>query len=197
MHPAFDTIWKELAQMGFFITLQTNASMIRGKVLKLLQEYPPRAAKVTLYGSNNEVYEAVCGEKNGFDRVNTGIQNLLNLKIPVQLVSTIVKQNVDDIKAMAYYAFIHGLPWAPTKDIKRVLRIEGSEIDKARVNSDNAEQEKRRIRYFLENAPIDIERKPCTYCRDYRLGYWVTWNGEMRFCSFMKEPDISVRDQEF
>ena len=197
MHPAFDTIWKELAQMGFFITLQTNASMIRGKVLKLLQEYPPRAAKVTLYGSNNEVYEAVCGEKNGFDRVNTGIQNLLNLKIPVQLVSTIVKQNVDDIKAMAYYAFIHGLPWAPTKDIKRVLRIEGSEIDKARVNSDNAEQEKRRIRYFLENAPIDIERKPCTYCRDYRLGYWVTWNGEMRFCSFMNEPDISVRDQEF
>ncbi|MFR7442316.1 MAG: radical SAM protein [Sellimonas intestinalis] len=31
MHPEFRTIWRELSQMGFFITLQTNASMIDGK----------------------------------------------------------------------------------------------------------------------------------------------------------------------
>ena len=54
MHPEFETIWKELSQMGFFITLQTNASLIQGKMAKLLEEYPPRGVKITLYGSNDE-----------------------------------------------------------------------------------------------------------------------------------------------
>ena len=63
LHPEFETIWKELAQMGFFITLQTNASVIRGKTAELLAQYPPKGVKVTLYGSNDEVYEKVCRVK--------------------------------------------------------------------------------------------------------------------------------------
>ena len=45
--------------------------------------------------------------------------------------------------------------------------------------------------------PVNIERKPCTYCKDYRLGYWITWNGQMRFCSFMDKPDIPVLKKGF
>ena len=59
MHPEFETIWKELTQMGFFITLQTNASMIEGKFQKLLEDYPPKGVKITLYGSNDEVYDCL------------------------------------------------------------------------------------------------------------------------------------------
>ena len=43
MHPEFETIYRELTQMGFFITLQTNASLIRGRMAELLEECPPRA----------------------------------------------------------------------------------------------------------------------------------------------------------
>src|SRR5699024_8017838 len=66
-----------------------------------------------------------------------------------------------------------------------------------RVQEKLDEQKRAEIQYRLEKAPVNIERKPCTYCKDYRLGYWVTWNGEMRFCSFMNEPNIPVRDQAF
>ena len=44
---------------------------------------------------------------------------------------------------------------------------------------------------------MDIKRKPCTYCRDYRVGYWITWNGNMQFCSYMNEPINSITDQKF
>ncbi len=44
---------------------------------------------------------------------------------------------------------------------------------------------------------IDPARKPATYCRDYRVGCWVLWDGMMRFCSFMDEPNIPVRDMPF
>ena len=52
------------------------------------------------------------------------------------------------------------------------------------------------IKHFINN-PINIERKPCTYCKDYRLGYWITWDGKIRFCSFLNEPDISIKELSF
>ena len=48
-----------------------------------------------------------------------------------------------------------------------------------------------------EGRFLDTSRKPATYCKDYRLGYWVVWNGMMRFCSFMDEPNIPVRNLPF
>ena len=105
VHPDFPMIWRELTQMGFFITLQTNASLIRGKIADLLAEYPPRAAKITLYGSNDEVYRQVCQVENGFTRVDEGIRTLRELEIPVQLISTVIRQNLEDVPKMAYYAY--------------------------------------------------------------------------------------------
>ncbi|WRK53707.1 hypothetical protein SD457_00760 [Coprobacillaceae bacterium CR2/5/TPMF4] len=29
----------------------------------MFEDYPPRQVKITLYGTNNDVYEAVCGIK--------------------------------------------------------------------------------------------------------------------------------------
>ena len=197
MHLEFETIWKELSQMGFFITLQTNASLIQGKMARLLEEYPPRGVKITIYGSNDEVYEEVCQVKEGFTRVDQGIRNLAEMKIPVQLVSTIIRQNEEDVKKMAFYAYLHKLPWMATGGVKASVRSPNSEAREVRVQEKLDEQKRAEIQYRLEKAPVNIERKPCTYCKDYHLGYWVTWNGEMRFCSFMNEPNIPVRDQAF
>lgn len=194
MHPEFETIWKALCQMGFFITLQTNASLIKGKTAELFRDYPPRSVKVTLYGSNNEVYENVCRVKNGFVQVDAGLKTLWELKIPTELVSTVIRQNEADMNNMAFYAFAHGLHWKATGGIKPSIRTPDSEAREVRVQEKIDKGKKEEIRFRLKQHPVDINRKPCTYCKDYRLGYWVTWNGKMRFCGFMNEPDISVTD---
>lgn len=198
LHPEFETIWRELTQMGFFITLQTNASMINDRMAKLFDECPPRMAKITLYGSDDKVYEDVCNVKNGFTGVDQGIQILKELGIPVQLVSTVIKQNEEDVKKMAFYAFGNKLSWLPTAGVKSSVRNENDEISQVRVEpSVNDEQWKQQMKERLEKHPVDINRKPCTYCKDYRLGYWIMWNGEMRFCSFMDRPNIPVLEKGF
>ena len=197
VHPEFRTIWRELTQMGFFITLQTNASLIDDDMAEFLEQYPPRAAKVTLYGSNDEVYEQVCRVKNGFTRADAGIRRLRELEIPVQLVSTVIRQNLDDVKKMAFYAWIHKLPWMATGGIKPSIRGADSEAREVRVQEKLDERLKAEIKWRLNGHPVDVNRKPCTYCKDYRLGYWVTWNGMMRFCSFMDRPNISVISKGF
>ena len=196
LHPEFETIWQGLARMGFFLTLQTNASLIAGKVVDLLEQYPPRQVKITLYGSNDEVYKAVCGVENGFARVNDGIHTLMSMGIPVTLVSTIIRQNESDVKNMLLYAARHRLKWLPTGNIKPSLR--GAEIDAPSVwiERKNIPVSLSKMDYFLEH-PIDPSRKPCTYCKDCRVGYWVTWDGNMRFCSFLHEPHIEVSKLPF
>lgn len=196
LHPEFEMIYRELSRMGFFITLQTNGALIQGKIVELLKEYPPRGVKITLYGASDEVYERVCGVKDGFAKTDQGIRTLRKLKIPLQLVSTIIRQNQDDIKNMAVYAIQNQLPWTPTIGVKSSNRNIGSEAAAVRIPVDE-KVEMNMIRQRLEEHPEDIRRKPCTYCRDYRLGYWVTWNGDMRFCGFMSEPEIPLRDMAF
>lgn len=198
LHPEFPLIWERLTEMGFFLTLQTNASLIRGKMLDLLDRCPPRQVKVTLYGSDDDVYRAVCGVEQGFTQVNEGIHNLMSVGIPVTLVSTVIRQNQDDVERMAFYAYRHGLKWLPTASVKPSLRGAGTDALSVAVTEKLEAQRRHAMEARLrEGRFLDPNRKPATYCRDYRLGYWVVWNGMMRFCSFMDEPNIPVREVGF
>ena len=89
------------------------------------------------------------------------------------------------------------MPYLASGNVKPSVRTPDSQAREARVQEKLNEAKRREILHCLKGSPVKIERKPCTYCRDYRLGYWVTWNGFMRFCSFMNEPDIPVRGQVF
>ena len=194
MHPEFETIWRELTQMGFFITLQTNASLLT-EYEKLFEECPPRECKITLYGSNDQVYRDVCRVENGFTKADAGIRMLRQMKIPVELVSTVIQQNLDDVENIIRYVEKNKLRWIPNINVRTAGRGVDVDMEHLRIRppkkDSNAEQESSR-----KNL-VDPERKPCTYCKDFRIGYWIVWNGYMRFCSFMNGPDISVRSRPF
>ena len=170
MHPEFETIWKELTQMGFFITLQTNASMIEGKFQKLLEDYPPKGVKITLYGSNDEIYEQVCQVKNGFTKVDQGIRMLKEMKIPIQLVSTIIRQNEEDVKRMAFYAYCHQLPWVMTAGVKSSVRGADSEAKDVRVQEKLAKNKKAPARHKAEDDYLLTTKLFCGYCGAYLCG---------------------------
>lgn len=196
MHPEFETIWRELTQMGFFITLQTNASLAV-KYEKLFEECPPKGCKITLYGSNDDVYRQVCQVEKGFTRADAGIQMFRQMKIPVGLVSTVIRHNLDDIENIIRYVVKNKLRWIPNANVRAAGRGVDVDMDLLRIkpfnskSSNNVDDNKKQI------VKVDPDRKPCAYCRDFRLGYWIVWNGYMRFCSFMNGPDISVRDKAF
>ena len=152
MHPEFEIIYRELTQMGFFITLQTNASLIRGRMAELLEECPPRSVKVTIYGVTDETYEKVCRVRGGFRQVNEGLQTLKALQIPVQLVSTIIHQNINEVEKMAFYAYMNRMPWGATGGVKASARGADSEARAVRVEEKLEEQRKREIQRRLREA---------------------------------------------
>ena len=198
LHPEFETIWRELAQMGFFLTLQTNASLLTQSVLQLLEEYPPRQVKITLYGVTNETYQAVCGVEDGFDRVNDGIHGLMSAGIPVELVTTFIRENYEERNEIAFYAYRHGLPWMSTMGVKPSQRGAETDVEQMKLLEQLEQHQRENIQRRVQDQHfLDLARKPCTYCRDYRLGYWVLWDGTMSFCSFVPNTGISVRELPF
>lgn len=193
MHPEFEIIWKELTQMGFFITLQTNASLLT-KYENLFSASPPRMCKVTLYGSDDDTYQKVCQVEKGFTRTASGIQMLKEMKIPIEVVSTIIKQNLNDVEKIIQYVDKNHLRWTPNINVRVADRgvhvdMENLRISNPRINDFQTEKKQ----YSKDKS----NKKPCTYCRDFRIGYWIVWNGYMRFCSFMNGPNIEVRHEPF
>jgi uncharacterized radical SAM superfamily Fe-S cluster-containing enzyme len=57
----FLEIYAYAKQKGFLITLFTNGTLITEKVADYLQQWPPFANEITLYGRTMETYEALTG----------------------------------------------------------------------------------------------------------------------------------------
>ena len=195
-HPEFKKIYTAVSKMGFFITLQTNASTMTPDILNLLEEYPPETVKLTIYGSNDEVYKKVCGVEQGFTRVDRGIRALKKLKIPILAVTTIIKQNLDDIGNIAEYCQKMDLPWIYTDFINQSIRGAETDARSVELNEEDVTDYRADVREMILH-PTSRETKPCEHCTGYRKSFWITWNGKIQFCSFMTEPDLSIRDLTF
>lgn len=194
-HPEFKEIWTGLAQMGFLMTLQTNAASIKEDILNLFNRYPPFEVKITVYGSNNDVYKQVCKIENGFTLVDKGIKSLIGLKVPIRLVTTVVKQNLNDVKKIALYAAGLKLPWNYSMACYPSLRGVDNQVDKYALDVWDLGCSAETGDEWKKHALMNEEKVPCSYCSDYRMGFSITWDGDMRLCLLLDQPHISVLSQ--
>ena len=75
----FAEIYTAICQMGFIITLNTNASLMNAKYLELFNKYPPTAVNITLYGASAETYKKVCGSAATFYKTIEGLEMLSSI----------------------------------------------------------------------------------------------------------------------
>ncbi|MCF0230389.1 MAG: radical SAM protein, partial [Parasporobacterium sp.] len=195
MHPEFKRIYRELSQMGFFITIQTNASLITDDIIELFSEFPPFLVKITVYGSNDEIYEKVCGVKDGFTRVDRGIRALKEADIQLELVTTVIKDNLNDLPNIYRYISQFGVKWYYCTSAYPSARGAETDAASAAIDEYDATDFREEIRQLIANPPHRRDKKPCEMCKGYRTGFWVLWDGKMRFCSLMNEPGIDARNQ--
>lgn len=190
-YPEFRKVWTGLSQMGFQITLQTNASMIKEEVLQLLDEYPPETVKITLYGSNDGVYKEVCKVEEGFTRTDRGIRALKEHGHTIQLVTTFIKQNRRDADQIAAYAKENNLPWYYSASCYPSLRGADSEAAECAIPIWDEEGAEKTSELWnkMKSMPDDI---PAKMCSGYRTAFNISWDGYMRFCLFLNEPNIVV-----
>lgn len=196
IRPGFKELYIELSKMGFLIQIFSNGYMIDEAVMEWLKEYPPYSLRFTLYGASNEVYEAVCGIKNGFDRVSHAIDLVLEAKIPFYMVGTIVKENQCDLQKMHEFAKIKNVFFKPT--IAVIQPVRGATAD--------ANMHKLSVKDLVEICSIKVEEKERIFkkvtnilenCGAYRKSFWLTWNGKLQLCAFTEYPSVDILNLPF
>lgn len=100
LRPDFCQIYEAVAQMGFLLTIYTNATLLTDHIFETLQKYPPHKIGITMYGASNETYKNLCGLEDGYDRFVSGFLRLRTLPSVLDIRTTLVKTNAHDLEKM-------------------------------------------------------------------------------------------------
>ncbi len=194
--PDFRQIYEALVNMGFLITIYTNAALITEEVVKWLSALPPKFVRVSLYGASNETYFRVCGDPYGYDHAIKGIKLLQEAGIPLGLITTLINDNESDLHALTEFASDNQLPFFSTVAVTPPVRGAVSSALASRFCSEKV----KKVIERMPSATYDCyspDVKPLNRCSNSRSRFWVTWDGRMTLCSTSTAPFTHPFEPDF
>lgn len=218
--PDFWTLYDELIDMGFIISINTNGSLIDDAAVAHFRKKPPQKISLTLYGASDATYKRLCGADGVFSRVDRAIRSLSEAGITVKLNCSLTPDNGQDLDWIMQYGRERDLSLAVSSYMFPPVRRDPSMVgrnerfppeeaaayDMRYAAFGRSEQTYHRyLRRILEGCadppgldescvdPVDGKIR----CRAGKASFWVTWDGWMTPCGMMPEPRVDVKDQSF
>ena len=216
----FWTLYEELVDMGFLISINTNGYLIDAAAIARFRKRPPQKINVTLYGAGDEGYRNLCGIGGAFDRVDKAIRGLQAAGIPVRINSSLTPENAADRDGIVDYALRNsGFVSMTTYMFPPVRRDPSMTGINERFTPEEAAQNMlaylRRergeaayegyLRSILDGCteppgldegcvdPLDGRVR----CRAGKASFWITWDGWLTPCGMMPEPKADLKELGF
>lgn len=213
--PEFWTLYEELVDMGFLVSVNTNGSLFDDEAVARFRRRPPRRVNITLYGASDESYENLCGVTGVFSQVDRAVRGLKDAGILVKLNCSLTPRNERDLEKIVAYAKELDLPltvvtymfppvrrtpeaigqnerFTPEEAAAQQLRYlrcantpEGYQKALQKIVSGTAEMP------GLEEGCVDpVDGK--VRCRAGSASFWVSWDGWLQACGMMETPRIDL-----
>ncbi len=109
-YSGFDEIYLHLYQHGIKTSVRTNGLLLNEERIAFFKRYPPTRIQITLYGRDEEEYEAVTG-KRVFQQIMRNLQQLKEGGLPVGVSITPNHYMYPDIRSLMELAQKIGFPW--------------------------------------------------------------------------------------
>lgn len=218
--PDFWTLYEELVDMGFLVSVNTNGSLINEAAIARFRKRPPQKLNITLYGAGDETYKRLCGVDGVFSKVDRAIRGLLGNGITVKLNCSLTPENAGDLDWIVDYAKARG-----TKLTVATYMFPHIRRDPTRIGENERftpeQSAKYLLRYLERDRGADAYRhylrniidgcvdppgldEGCIdptdgkiRCRAGRSSFWITWDGWMTPCGMMPEPKADVKARPF
>lgn len=205
IYPEFRRLYETLYDMGFMITINTNATLIDEDTAEWLHKYPPKCVSISLYGASDETYERVCGQRGIFSKVNRAIELLMLNHIRIELKTVITPLNVCDMEACWRYAKDRGIfyetstyAFPPVRKVNAAEQIRFTpeqavqyQFESNRMLS-TEEGYKEGIVNHLKKYEDTRNHGGCSLygftCGASNSSCWITWQGHMTPCALLNEP---------
>lgn len=203
----FFEIYDGMREMGILISINSNGSMLRGKILEKFLEAPPVRFNISLYGGSNETYRNMCGIP-AYTLVKENIRALRQAGVDVSLNLSITPYNKDDlaqiytdaaeldvnVRASSYMYPPVRLPGGQYGCGNRLSCEESAkysvEWDKLRFTEEEfaLRAEALAQRTGIEQEGCPVEEGEGVRCRAGTSSFWMTWDGRMLPCGMMTTP---------
>jgi radical SAM protein with 4Fe4S-binding SPASM domain len=109
----FSELYLFARRLGLKVLLFTNARLITPGIAGLLADVPPlETVEVSVYGMTERSYEAVTASAGSHREFRTGVQRLVEAKIPFVVKGTLLPPNKEESSDFAAWA--ETLPWMDT-----------------------------------------------------------------------------------
>lgn len=205
IYPEFKRLYIELYKMGFVLTINTNATLIDEEVVSWLKQYPPKCVSISLYGSNNKIYEDLCGQKGMFTKVDKAIKLLIENHISIECKTMLTPLNYSNLEQMWTYVQDNDIPYEAatysfpaTRKLgkEKQIRFNSKEIVdctffRNRIMSSEEGYKAEIIKYLKKYEKTkNIAGKIQTgfTCSACNTSCWINWQGRMISCAMLPEP---------
>lgn len=218
--PDFWTLYEELIDMGFQVSVNTNGSLIDEDALLRFRRRPPHHINITLYGASDETYHRLCAVRGVFSRVDNAIRSLKAIDIPVRINCSLTPENAHDLEWIVSYARELGAQLSvATYMFPPVRRDPGSIGRNERFTPEESadylmhflrlNRGEERYRKYLQEIRSGCAEPPgldesCydpadgkVRCRAGKASFWITWDGWLTPCGMMPEPRTELRGRSF
>lgn len=213
-HPDFKQIYLALKDMGMIITINTNGTLIDEEWADFFQKYPPRRINITLYGKNEESYDKLCHYPKGYDKTIYAIELLQKRNVSLKINGSITPDNYKDVDDLISVAKERNLYWKfdtymypASKERSHAFnsasRLTPEKAAQVRVEimkkQYSREEFLNHVRHcqdciensITENNPMEIQ------CRAAKSSFCINWQGKMRPCVMMNNPEYPVFESDF
>lgn len=214
LYKDFEYLYTELSKMGFIISINTNATLIKEENIKFLLKYPPRYMSITLYGGSNDTYAKLCNNPKGYDQVVKSIDLLIENNIPLKINSCITPFNNHDIDKIYKFVKDRNLEYEFTSYSFPAMRKDENIIgfnnrfspeDSAKYNIEIKKLNKSKeefdnyVKEYMNslNSDLDSKKEHKMKCRAGSSSFWITWEGNMTPCGMMCTPSVNVFENGF
>ena len=214
LYPDFKEIYLQLRKMGFIITINTNGTLIDQQWADFFGEYPPRRMNITLYGVDNETYVKQCCHHGGFDQVMRGVRLLKEKNVPVKLAATMTPITAKQIEEMYRLSdslelplmcdcFVMGASRERQRPFDQGSRLSPEDAAKAEIDTLRKYMMPDVFRAYLRQQMDKVENyqkcevKHCMSCAAGKCSFAINWQGMMRPCVTMSQPEYNVLEEGF
>jgi radical SAM protein with 4Fe4S-binding SPASM domain len=198
LHPQFRQILEGLHKMGLVISINSNGTLIDEATVAWLKNCPPVRINISLYGTSNETYSRLCGNRNGFTQVAKAIHLLKNAGISVKLNCSLTPHNAADLAEMVRFAEENNLILQVATYMFPPIRKDDEMVGLGnRFSPEDAAYYMAYADYLMRGPelfaadegklaiPVE-EHCECAAdgvrCRAGRCSFWITWQGHMTPC---------------
>lgn len=215
LYPDFKRLYLELKNMGMILTINTNATLFDEEWAAFFGEHKPRRVNVTLYGADEETYANLCHYPGGFEKTLRGVRLLRSHDVDVRLSFSVTKANAPQLDrlheiAVELDAAVNVDPYMlpatrerekPFAEQARLLPEDAGRIQVDAVHRQMAGQDFKAHARLVLAALAQIAQEPrrdaCMHCLAGRCSFTVNWQGKMRPCVILGEPEADVFDLGF